>query len=95
MIVPDQDGDGTLAMPTTVAMVKGTPHEAAAKKMIDFLVSKQTEQKLIAIHLARWSARGGDENSIKAVPIDYHAAAKMYARAQREASAIMEGRKPE
>ncbi|HWE01618.1 MAG TPA: ABC transporter substrate-binding protein [Tepidisphaeraceae bacterium] len=93
-VVPDQNGEGTLAMPTTVGLVKGARHEANAKKLIDFLLSRQTEQKLIDMKFARWSVRGGAGDSLKAFKVDYRAAAKVYAQAQQEATAILEGRKP-
>ncbi|MDB5332212.1 MAG: iron transporter substrate-binding protein [Phycisphaerales bacterium] len=92
MVVPDQNGEGTLAMPTSVALVKGSKHDASAKKLIDFLVSKQVEKKLIDLKFARWSVRGGEDEAIKAIDVDYHVAAKVYARAQREGEAMLEGR---
>jgi len=97
MVVPDQgpEGEGTLAIPTSVAMVKGTKHEEAAKKLIDFLVSRQTEQKLLEMKFARWSVRGGDPTSgepLKAVEVDYKAAAAIAPVAEREGTAILEGR---
>jgi iron(III) transport system substrate-binding protein len=99
MFVPDQgpDAAGTLAMPTTIALVKGASHEADAKKLIDFLISPQTERRLIDMHFARWSVRGGDvagNPPIKAMPVDYRAAARIYPLAQREATDILEGRTP-
>jgi iron(III) transport system substrate-binding protein len=93
-VIPDQDGDGTMAMPTTVSLVKGAKHVDGAKKLIDFLVSKQNEQHLIDMKFARWSVRGGVGQSIKAMNVDYRAAAKIYPQAQREATAILEGREP-
>ncbi|HWE95300.1 MAG TPA: extracellular solute-binding protein [Tepidisphaeraceae bacterium] len=92
MVVPDQNAQGTLAMPTSVALVKGSKHEASAKKLIDFLVSKQVEKKLIDLKFARWSVRGGEGETIKAINVNYHAAANVYARAQREGEALLEGR---
>jgi iron(III) transport system substrate-binding protein len=111
LVVPDQkavNGQppmGTLAMPTTVALVKGSRHEEAAKKLIDFLVGRRTEQKLIDAKFAGWSVRdaagvgiGSTTRPAGAVPIeamkvDYRAAASVYARAQQEGTAILEGRK--
>ncbi len=46
MIVPDQDGAGTLFMPNAVALIKGAPHPEEAKKMIDFLLSPEAEEML-------------------------------------------------
>ena len=96
MIVPDQ-GDaqqGTLAMPTTVGLVKGSGNDANAKRLIDYLVSKKVEQRLIDANFAKWSVRGGQGVSLKAIKVDYAAAAKVYAQAQREATALLEGREP-
>ena len=89
-VVPDQDGDGTLAMPTTVALVKGSTHPAAARKLIDFLLSKSAEQKLIDLHFARWSVRAGP-NGINAMNVDYRKASQVFARAMRQGTAILEG----
>jgi iron(III) transport system substrate-binding protein len=89
-VVPDQDGEGTLAMPTTVALVKGAHHDQAARKLIDFLLSKQAEQKLIDLQFAKWSVRGGT-NGIKAMKIDYRAAGKLFAGSMRTNMAILQG----
>jgi len=94
MVVPDQQGQGTLAMPTTVALIRGAKHPEKARKLIDFLVSRQTEQSLINMKFARWSVRGQGD-TIKAMQVDYRAAALIFARAQREATAILEGRQPQ
>lgn len=94
MVVPDQNGQGTLAMPTTVALVKGAKHSANAKKLIDYLVSKQAEQKLIDLKFARWSVRAPAGAAIRAMKVDYQAAAKIYPTAQREATEILDGREP-
>jgi len=95
MVVPDQAGDGALAMPTSVALVKGARHPELARKLIDYLIGRQAEQKLIDMKFARWSVRGEGANSIRAMKVDYRAAAAQYARAQQEGTALMEGRKPE
>jgi iron(III) transport system substrate-binding protein len=92
LVVPDQDGDGTLAMPTTVALVKGAQHQENAKKLIDYLLSRQVEQKLIALKFARWSVRSGVGEGIRAMTVNYRAAAGISSRAQREATAILDGR---
>ena len=39
VVFPDQDGIGTLVMPTTVSLMRGGPHPEAGKKLIDFLLS--------------------------------------------------------
>ena len=90
-VLPDQDGQGTLAMPTTVALIKGAPHPELAKKLIDCLLRKQTEQALINAHFAEWSVRAGPDN-IRAMNVDYRKAAQVFAQAEREATTILEGR---
>jgi iron(III) transport system substrate-binding protein len=51
IIFPDRDGDkdgrmGTLYIPNTVAIIKGCPNPDAAKKLVDFLLSAEVEEKL-------------------------------------------------
>jgi len=47
-VYPDQQagGIGTFVVPNTVMLIKGAPHPKAAKQLIDYLLSKQSEQKL-------------------------------------------------
>lgn len=47
VIIPDQDDMGTLVIPNTIAMVKGGPNPEEAKVLIDYLLSKEMEKKLI------------------------------------------------
>jgi iron(III) transport system substrate-binding protein len=48
MIYPDQEdgGIGCFIVPNAVVMIKGAPHPHAAAKLIDYLLSKETERKL-------------------------------------------------
>lgn len=48
MIFPDQaaDGIGCLILPNAVLMIQGAFHGEAARKLIDYLLSPETEQKL-------------------------------------------------
>lgn len=46
VVYPDQHDIGTLVMPNAVALVKGAPHPEPAKKLIDYLLSRDVEQKL-------------------------------------------------
>jgi len=93
MLIPDQgaDADGTLAIPTTLSLVKGAKHPESAKKLIDFLIDRQTEQKLLELKFSRWSVRGGSQG-IKAMKIDYRKTVEIAAQAQKEATAILDGR---
>ena len=42
----DQNGLGSLIMPNTVSLIKNSPNKENGKKMIDFLLSRNTEAKL-------------------------------------------------
>jgi len=48
IIYPDQDsnGIGVLILPNAVALIKGGPHARNGKRLIDYLLSKETERKL-------------------------------------------------
>lgn len=46
IIWPDKDDFGTLLIPNTVALINGGPNPEAARKFIDFLLSKNTEEML-------------------------------------------------
>jgi len=48
LIDPDQAGLGTLVMPSTVCLVRGGPNPSAGRKLIDFLVCRDTESALTA-----------------------------------------------
>jgi iron(III) transport system substrate-binding protein len=93
-VLPDQaeGGAGTLAIPTTVALVRKTDNDRA-KKLIDYLSSAQTEQSLIDAKFAGWSVRSA-ETSFHAMNIDYAAVAQSMPRAVRRATDILEGREP-
>jgi len=42
----EETGIGTLIMPNAVSLIKGAPHSENAKKLIDYLISQETESKL-------------------------------------------------
>jgi len=89
----DQDNSmGTLAIPTSIALVSGSKNEVAAKKLIDYLASKQVEQKLIEANFIGWSIRATGPPPFKMMSIDYRAAANIMPKAVRRATAILEGR---
>ena len=51
LVFPDQDGgriEGTLRIPGTVALIKGCPHPQAGGRLVNYLLSPETEAKLIA-----------------------------------------------
>ena len=79
-VVPDQDGLGTLTMPTTVALVAGAPRPDEARKLID-------------AKFAGWSVRGG-ATGIKSMSVDYREVARVMPAAVRRATDILDGRTP-
>ena len=50
IVYPDQgpDGLGTLLIPNTLAIVRGCPHPAAARRLVDYLLSPEVEGCLAA-----------------------------------------------
>lgn len=84
LIFPDQDGIGTLLIPNTVAMIKGCPHPKEAKRLIDYLLSREVESRLAFSESAQIPVRDDVErpenvphwSSIKAMEINYEAISK-------------------
>lgn len=96
-ILPDQDtttGDtaafGTLTLPCTVALVAGRPQNDAAKKLADYLISREVEQRLIDAKFAAYSVR--DAATVKTMKVDFAEVARVMPRAVQRATAILEGR---
>ncbi|MCA9794909.1 MAG: extracellular solute-binding protein, partial [Candidatus Eremiobacteraeota bacterium] len=48
MVIPDQDGIGTLVIPNTVSILKNCPHPEQARRLVDYLLSAEVEQRLAA-----------------------------------------------
>ena len=79
-VFPDQgeNGLGTLIMPNAISLIKGAPNAENAKKLIDFLISSETEAKL-AVSCAQMPLIKGVEvpenvsslDNIKSLEIDY------------------------
>ena len=79
-VFPDQgeNGIGTLVMPNAISLINGAPHSDNAKKLIDFLISRETEAKL-AVSCAQMPLIKGVEvpesvpslDKIKSMGIDY------------------------
>jgi iron(III) transport system substrate-binding protein len=92
-VLPDQKpGEmGTLTMPCTVGLVAGGPDGEAGKKLVDYLLSEQVEQKLLEAKFARYSvfAKEG-ENAVKAMEVDYAKVAGNMKQAVEEAMRILE-----
>jgi iron(III) transport system substrate-binding protein len=82
--LPDQDTDGTLVLPTTVAILTGSPHPEAARRLVDFLVSDRVETLLARSEAAYWPLRPGVEAArdcvnlgrIRSLAVDYETIAR-------------------
>jgi iron(III) transport system substrate-binding protein len=78
VVYPDQHGMGTLVMPTTVVLLRGGPHAENGRKLIDFLLSAETE-RLMAKAAAHMPLRDGVPthdnvkrvSEIRAMAVDY------------------------
>lgn len=88
-IYPDQGpkGIGTLVLPTSVLMIRGGPHPAAARRLVDHLVSPEAEAELCrsgtyfplrAAEAAPAGARRLDQ--IRAMPLDVSKASEALER---------------
>ncbi len=78
-IFPDQDGMGTLFIPNTVAMIKDCPHPEEARRLIDYLLSREVESRLAFSESAQIPVRDDVErpesvpslSSVMDMKIDY------------------------
>jgi iron(III) transport system substrate-binding protein len=77
MIYPDQDGPGTLVMPTTVVALRGSPNPDGARRLIDHLLAADVERRMA--ESAHMPLRTGVPvppgvlplSAVKAMPVDY------------------------
>lgn len=90
-VLPDQNDLGTLAMPTTVALVNRPDIHDDARRLIDFLLSPEVEAELIAAQYAGWSVRSAD-TEFRAMKVDYAEVARTMPEAVHRTTAILEGR---
>ena len=100
-MIPDQtpaDGEaeamGTLAIPTTVALVKRDVISDNSKKLAAFLLSKETEQLLIDENFCRFSVRTAIDSNLTTMSVDYAKVAKTMPQRIARATALLEGREP-
>ena len=81
MVYPDQgeNGIGCFIVPNVAMLVQGATHPDAARKLIDYLVSRETERKLAFADCAQIPLHPGVQiptelkpmEEIKAMPVDY------------------------
>ncbi len=80
MIYPDKEGIGTLLIPNTVALIAGAPHPKEAEKLIDYILSKEVEEKLAFCPSAQMPLRKSVKtpeglpafDEIKAMDVDFN-----------------------
>ena len=83
MVFPDRDGMGVPVMPNMVSLIAGAPHPEAGKKLIDYLLSAETERSLAQSEAVQIPLRDGVEGpknipplkSFKPMTLDYGRAA--------------------
>ena len=83
--IPDQAAEqvGTLYIPNTLALIKGSPHPKEAEKLLDYLLSADVERRLADGPSAQIPLRPGVAASprvktppeIRAMEVDWSAAA--------------------
>jgi iron(III) transport system substrate-binding protein len=88
IIYPDRqaDGLGTLFIPNTLAIIKGSPHQKEAEALADYLLSPRIESALARgpsaqIPLLKSTdaeARVETPKTVKAMQVDFEAAAKIW-----------------
>lgn len=92
MVIPDQGNDqmGCLLLPNVVLLIKGAPNSENGKKLIEYLLSKETERKLAFADCAQIPLNPGVETppmvprieKIRAMNIDFAELAKKLQKIQ-------------
>ncbi|MFA5795048.1 MAG: extracellular solute-binding protein [Candidatus Brocadiia bacterium] len=80
MVYPDQSGMGALVLPNSIALIKGGPNQENGKKLIEYILKAETEQKLAKLPSAQMPLRAELASyspmfnlaSIKIMAIDYN-----------------------
>jgi iron(III) transport system substrate-binding protein len=72
LVYPDQgvDGLGCFLVPNAVVLIVGAPHAELGKKLIDYLLSKETEAKLARSDAAQIPLHSDVEGPPELRPID-------------------------
>jgi iron(III) transport system substrate-binding protein len=86
MVYPDQGADqlGCFIVPNAVVLIKGAPHPQQARRLIDYLLSRQTERALAFADCAQIPLHSGVEippemkplDQLKVMKVDYAAVAR-------------------
>jgi iron(III) transport system substrate-binding protein len=88
IVYPDSRSDelGTLFIPNTLAIIRGCPHPAEARRLVDYLLSPAVESRLASGPSAQIPLQGGvshpagmaTPDTIHAMPVDFRAAARKW-----------------
>jgi iron(III) transport system substrate-binding protein len=88
IVYPDRGEDqmGTLFIPNTVAIIKGSPHAESARRLVDYLLSPAVEEKLALCPSAQiplnpqvtTKPRVETPATVKALQVDFSLAAKRW-----------------
>ncbi len=68
-VYPDADGEGTLIVPGTVALLRASPQPELGRKLVDFLCSAETERLLATLRANQMPLRPEVEVPAPAVPL--------------------------
>jgi iron(III) transport system substrate-binding protein len=92
-VVPDQSdtGIGTLAIPTTVALVKRDASPSTAKQLAAFLLSDANERLLLDEHFAAFSVRASPER-LRTMAVSYEDVARQMTTAPKRVADLFDGR---
>lgn len=85
-------GPGTLLVPTTLALVRGGPNPAHARRLIDFLSERHVEEQLFAQGFLYGTLRDIDKSQIRWLDVDYVEVARNLRRATEIALTILQDR---
>ncbi len=88
MIFPDQQGEGTLAIPNTVALVAGGPNPTQAQALIDYLLSPEVEAQLVLDGFLYGSLRTPAAEGPVMMSVDWSAVAQQMEAAKRDLQAL-------
>jgi iron(III) transport system substrate-binding protein len=72
LVIPDQRADevGVLIVPNAVVLIKNGPHPTAARKLADYLLSKETERMLAFADCAQIPLHAGVETPARVPRIE-------------------------
>jgi len=97
MRLPDVNGMGVLMIPSVIALASRAPHPAEGKRLIEYLVSPDAEQRLavsVGAHMPLHPGVGSPRafpalGSFKVMPIDYARTASRIQRVRGRLNALM------